>query len=129
MYGSSLGYSSRTLERIARWALDLTLDFAPPDILRFCLASMFVLYRENIAYSFLNIAAVCGVFVLSKSLVSLTSMLSRDAPRFGGADVVARAKETFIIGSYQGHCFVHITNSALFVRWGQGRSCRDTMYN
>jgi hypothetical protein len=33
MYGSNLGYSSRTLERIARWALDLTLDFAPEVML------------------------------------------------------------------------------------------------
>lgn len=33
MYGSSLGYSSSTLERIARWALDFTFDFAPAEIL------------------------------------------------------------------------------------------------
>lgn len=33
MYGSSFGYSSSTLERIARWALDLTFDFAPEVIL------------------------------------------------------------------------------------------------
>jgi len=33
MYGSSLGYVSRTLERIARWALDFTLDFAPEVML------------------------------------------------------------------------------------------------
>jgi hypothetical protein len=29
MYGSSFGYSSSTFERMARWALDFTLDFAP----------------------------------------------------------------------------------------------------
>ena len=33
MYGSSLGYSSSTLERIARWALDFTFDFAPAEML------------------------------------------------------------------------------------------------
>lgn len=33
MYGSSFGYVSMTFERIARWADDLTLDFAPGEIL------------------------------------------------------------------------------------------------
>jgi hypothetical protein len=31
--GSSFGYSSRTLERMARWTLDLTLDLAPEVML------------------------------------------------------------------------------------------------
>jgi len=36
IYGSNLGYSSSTFERMARWALDLTFDFAPEVMLRFC---------------------------------------------------------------------------------------------
>jgi hypothetical protein len=34
IYGSSFGYSSSTFERMARWALDLTLDLAPEVMLR-----------------------------------------------------------------------------------------------
>ena len=34
IYGSNLGYSSSTFERMARWALDLTFDFAPEVMLR-----------------------------------------------------------------------------------------------
>ena len=36
IYGSNLGYSSRTFERMARWALDFTLDFAPEVMLSSC---------------------------------------------------------------------------------------------
>jgi hypothetical protein len=36
IYGSSFGYSSRTFERMARWALDFTLDFAPEVMLSSC---------------------------------------------------------------------------------------------
>lgn len=36
IYGSNLGYSSRTFERMARWALDLTFDFAPEVMLGSC---------------------------------------------------------------------------------------------
>jgi hypothetical protein len=66
MYGSSFGYDSSTLERIARWALDLTLDFAPEVMLRALVSYLLNMFTFSITRSFLNILAVvyelCGMW-------------------------------------------------------------------
>jgi hypothetical protein len=57
MYGSNLGYSSRTLERIARWALDLTLDFAPEVMLWMLVTSV---YAKTLNLAILFLKHLCG---------------------------------------------------------------------
>jgi hypothetical protein len=92
MYGSSFGYSSSTLERMARWALDLTLDFAPPVMLR----ALIVVYRMSIRTDVLFFEHVgdcvwglcglesCFVALLKLAVLKLAAMMmprdSQDAP-------------------------------------------------